>query len=173
MPESIERILEALAPLLKSELSILGYSAHSTDRDDLLQEIRLRIWKAIRDKHGELEFLNAYIKRVVFSVFINEVNRLRQEKEMLCVAENEHGLGGEGLTDRPGLDSPLKQTVIESLEALGDTKQRVIRLRLQGFTFAEIALLQRWSLRKVCSLYYRGIREIKKQLSEKGVRCEG
>jgi len=48
MPESIERILEALAPLLKSELSILGYYAHSADRDDLLQEIRLRIWKAFR-----------------------------------------------------------------------------------------------------------------------------
>jgi len=172
MPESIERILEALAPLLKSELSILGYSAHSADRDDLLQEIRLRIWKALRDRHGELEFLNAYVKKVVFSVFINEVKRLRQEEAMLCVAENEHGLGGEGLPDGPGPDSPLKQTVVESLEALGDTKQRVIRLRLQGFTFSEIALLQRWSLRKVCSLYYRGIREIKKQLKEKGVRCE-
>jgi len=80
--------------------------------------------------------------------------------------------GGRRPDGSPWIGQPLKQTVIESLEALGEMKQRVIRLRLQGFTFAEIALLQRWSIRKVCYLYYRGIRDIKKKLKEKGVRCE-
>jgi RNA polymerase sigma factor (sigma-70 family) len=172
MPESIEQILEALAPLLRSELNILGHSAQSTERDDLLQEIRLRIWKALRDKNGEIEFMGAYVKKVVFSVFINEVNRIRQEQKLISVAGHKYRLENAGEADCPGSDNDMRQMVIESLAELGKTKQRVIRLRLLGFTFAEIALISHWPLRKVCSLYYRGIGELKNRLNARGIQYE-
>ena len=172
MPESNERILEALAPLLISELNILGHSPQSTDRDDLLQEIQLRIWKALRDKNGEIEFMSAYVKRVVFSVFINEVNRIRREKELISVVSHKYRLENAGEADCPGSDDNMRQMVIDSLAELGKTKQRVIRLRLLGFTFAEIGLINQWPLRKVCSLYYRGIGELKNKLNARGIQYE-
>jgi len=85
MPESIERILEALTPHLRSELNFLGYSAHSPDRDDLLQDILIRVWKALKDREDEIQYLNAYVKKIVFSVFINEVNRLERERKLISV----------------------------------------------------------------------------------------
>jgi RNA polymerase sigma factor (sigma-70 family) len=172
MPESIERIVEALAPLLNSELNILGHSAQSTDRDDLLQEIQLRIWKALRDKNGEIEFMSAYVKKVVFSVFINEVNRIRREKELISVVSHQYRLENPGEAVCPGPDDDMRQKVIDSLAELGKTKQRVIRLRLLGFTFAEIGLINQWPLRKVCSLYYRGIGELKNKLNARGIQYE-
>ena len=173
MPESIERILEALAPHLRSELNGLGYSTHSPDRDDLLQEIRIRIWKALKDREGEIQYLNAYVKKVVFSVFINEVNRLRRERQLISVAEDRQHYGRRRrrriARDRT---TPLRDIIVESLTALGGTKRRVIELRLEGFTLAEIARLNHWSLSKACNDYYRGIKELKNRLAKRGIHYE-
>lgn len=172
MTESIERILEALAPYLKSELSGLGYSPHSPDRDDLLQEIRIRIWKALENKGGNIQYINAYVKKIVFSVFINEVNRLRRERQLIGVAENELCLDNPVKSDCAISANVMKEKIIESLMALGGTKRRVIELRMEGFTFAEIALINHWSLRKACNAYYRGIGELKRSLAKKGICYE-
>jgi len=172
MPESIERILEALAPQLRSELNCLGYSAHSPDRDDLLQEIRIRIWKALKDREGEIQYLNAYVKKIVFSVFINEVNRLRRERQLISVAENRQRLENEDKEDCAGSDDSLRKIIVESLTALGGAKRRVIELRLEGFTLAEIAQLNDWSISKTCNCYYRGIKEMKHGLAKRGIYYE-
>jgi len=172
MPESIESILEALAPHLRSELNCLGYSAHSPDGDDLLQEIRIRIWKALKDREGEIQYLNAYVKKVVFSVFINEVNRLRRERQLISVAENRQRLENEGKEDCSGSDEVLKKIIVESLTALRGAKRRVIELRLEGFTLAEIAQLNDWSISMTCNNYYRGIKELKHGLANKGIYYE-
>jgi RNA polymerase sigma factor (sigma-70 family) len=172
MPESIERILEALAPHLRSELNGLGYSAHSPNRDDLIQEILIRIWKALKDREGEIQFLDAYVKKVVFSVFINEVNRLRRERQLISVAENKQHLENEDKGDCTESVDSLRKIIIESLTALGGTKRRIIELRLEGFTLAEISQLNHWSISKTCNCYYRGIKELKNRLAKKGICYE-
>jgi RNA polymerase sigma factor (sigma-70 family) len=170
--ESTEIILEAIAPYLRSELDGLGYSTLSPDRDDLLQEIRIRIWKALKDKEGEIKYLNAYVKRVVLSVFINEVHRLRRERQLISLAGDRQHMGDGGEGNCVGSDDPLRDIIVESLTALGGTKRRVIELRLEGFTLAEIARLNHWSLSKACNDYYRGIKELKNRLAERGIRYE-
>lgn len=172
MPESIESILEALAPHLRSELNGLGYSAHSPDGDDLLQEIRIRIWKALKGREGKIQYLNAYVKKVVFSVFINEVNRLRRERRLISVAENKWHAENMDKEDCTGSDGILREIIIESLTALSRTKRRVLELRLEGFTLAEIAQLNHWSISKTCNAYYRGIKELKHILAKRGICYE-
>ena len=172
MPESIERILEALAPHLRSELNGLGYSAHSPDGDELIQDILIRIWKALKDREGEIQYLDAYVKKVVFSVFINEVNRLRRERQLISVAENRQHLENEGKGDCAESDDSLRKIIVESLTALGGAKRRVIELRLEGFTLAEIAQLNDWSMAKTCNDYYRGIKELKSSLAKRGICYE-
>ena len=66
MQESIELILEALAPHLRSELDGLGYPTLSPEREDLIQEIRIRIWKALKDREGGIKYFNAYVKKSFF-----------------------------------------------------------------------------------------------------------
>jgi RNA polymerase sigma factor (sigma-70 family) len=172
MPESIERILEALAPRLKSELNMLGYSAGYPCRDDLLQEIQVRIWKALKDREDEIQYLDAYVKKVVFSVFINEANRLKREKQLISDVGNRQHLENESKESVARPDNPLRETIIEALTALGEAKRRVIELRLEGFTLAEIAQLNHWSLSKTCNDYYRGIMELKKRLAKRGIHYE-
>ncbi len=172
MAEYIDSILEALAPLLISELRALGYTASSPERDDLLQEIRVRIWKALRDREGKIIFLNAYVKKTVFSVFINEVKRLDRERRLIDAAGNDWDVIKRRGGDRAGSGDTLRQTVIESLETIGAAKRRAIELRFEGYTFVEIAALNRWPLRKACEVYYRGIAELKDRLAKRGIHDE-
>jgi RNA polymerase sigma factor (sigma-70 family) len=169
MSEPIEKILEEMVPRLRDELNGFGYSARTPDGDDLLQEIRIRLWKALKVRDGEIEFINSYAKKIVFSVFINEVNRIHRERQLISKAENQQRLECQGRGCAQESDEFLKEAVVQSLSALSRNKRLVIRLRLEGFTLAEIAQTNRWSLSKVRNSYYRGIQELKKRLSRRGI----
>jgi RNA polymerase sigma factor (sigma-70 family) len=169
MAESIEKILEAMAPRLRDELKGFGYSPGTPDSDDLLQEIRIRLWKALEIRDGKIEYLNSYAKKVVFSVFINEVNRIKRERQLISKAEGQqrHELKNGGYVRES--DDSLRGAVIESLAALSRNKRLVIKLRIEGFTLAEIGNLNGWSFSKVRNIYYRGIQELKKRLARRGI----
>lgn len=164
----VENIIRDLSSHLDSTLTSLGYPRHGLDRDDLLQEIRIRIWKSLRDNERHIQYFNAYLRKVVYSVFINEIQRVRRENELLqrsrtCLSADDDG-GGDG-----GEDAALKNVLAESIDDLKESKQRVVKLRLEGFTLSEIARLNRWPYRKTCSIFYRGLKDLKRKLGERGV----
>ncbi len=168
MTDLIERILKEMTPRLRAELSKLGCPANSPESDDLLQEALNRIWTALEKRDGKLEFINSYAKKVVFSVYINEVNRIRRENQLIQGAGNQRGHEEEtalGPGDPRGL---IKEAVMASLAALPEPKRRVIRLHLDGYTLSEIALLNQLSYSRVRDYYYRGIEELRRRLARKG-----
>jgi RNA polymerase sigma factor (sigma-70 family) len=170
MTEEIDRALEALMPVLVSELKALGCPLSSADTDDLLQEARIRIWQALRNRDKRIFFLDAYAKRVVLSVFINGIQKRCRERGLIEAA-------GTGICD-PGTGRELSKNsaageVKKALRSLGAAKRQTIELRLEGFTFAEIAHLNRWSTRKAQGVYQRGIKELRALLAERGIRHEG
>jgi DNA-directed RNA polymerase specialized sigma24 family protein len=170
--DGIEKLVGDLSSYLISKLNSLGYQRHGIERDDLLQEIHIRIWKAYRDDGHNIRYFNAYLKKIVHSVFINEINKINKENKALA-------MGGESLSPTSctnGHGSPaglsLKDVLVESLDDLNELKQRVIKLRLEGFTFGEIAQLNQWSLRKTHGIFYSGLKDLKRKLGEKGIHYE-
>jgi DNA-directed RNA polymerase specialized sigma24 family protein len=168
----MEKLVRDLSSHLASTLGSLGYQRHGLDKDDLLQEIHIRIWKSLRDSNHNIQYFNAYLRKIVYSVFINEINRIKKENEVLETGgprlipyRGSNGCGTHG-------DVYLKNALVASIDGLKESKQRVMKLRLQGFTLDEIAQLNRWSYRKTCSLFYRGLKELKRKLQEKGIRYE-
>jgi RNA polymerase sigma factor (sigma-70 family) len=168
----MEKIIRDLSPHLASTLGSLGYKRLGLDKDDLLQEIYIRIWKSLRGQNHDIHYFNAYLRKIVYSVFINEINRVNKEKEALetagpCLSPYE-GTNDSCLSD----DAILKTTLVASINGLKESKQRVLKLRLQGFTLDEIARLNQWPYRKTCSIFYRGLKELKRKLGEKGIHYE-
>jgi RNA polymerase sigma factor (sigma-70 family) len=170
--EGLEKIVADLSSFLASKLHSLECEKHGIDEDDLLQEIRIRIWKSYKNNLQEIRYFNAYLHKIVYSVFINEINRINKENRALVKSgmylESFDGADGVGLA----ADHTLTNLVVESIESLNETKQQVIKLRLEGFSFDEIARLHRWSYRKTYSTFYRGIKELKRKLGEKGIHYE-
>lgn len=168
----MEKIVRDLSSHLTSTLGSLGYQYHGLDKDDLLQEIYIRIWKTLRDNNHKIQYFNAYLRKIVYSVFINEINRINKEKEALetggpCLSPYE-GSNGCVAAD----DGVLRNILVASISDLKESKQRVLKLRLQGFTLGEIARINRWPYRKTCSIFYRGLRELKYKLGQKGIHYE-
>ena len=168
----MERVVRDLSSHLASTLNSLGYQRHGIEKDDLLQEIHIRIWKSLRDNKHHIKYFNAYLRKIVHSVFINEINRIKKENEVLetggpCLIPYE-GSNAWGKAE----DIFMKNTLVAMIDSLKESKQQVIKLRLQGFTLGEIARLNRWSYRKTCSIFYRGLKDLKRRLGEKGIRYE-
>jgi DNA-directed RNA polymerase specialized sigma24 family protein len=105
-------------------------------------------------------------------VFINEINKVNKENKVLAIGRESLNLtsctNGYGST----ADLSLKDALVESLDNLNELKQRVIKLRLEGFTFSEIARLNQWSLRKTHGIFYSGLKELKHKLGGKGIHYE-
>jgi len=171
--EGVEKVVKDLSGHLSSALAAFGYRYHGIEKDDLLQEIHIRVWKALRDDHRDIRYFNAYLRKIVYSVFINEINRVNKENRLLerggpCLSVYQGGGGGDGAA----MVESMQSFVEESLEGLKPPRQAVVKLRLQGLTLAEIARLNRWSYRKTCNIFYRGLKDIKRKLGEKGIRYE-
>lgn len=168
LQEPIEKMIGDMSSFLSSSLSSLGINWHAEEREDLLQEIRIRIWKAYRRKDGNIQFINAYIKKIVYSVFVNEIKRIKKENRVL-------ESGRIGLITAPDVENEnfdtsekLKCTLAVALGSLRGEQQQVIKLRLEGFSIFEIAQLKGWSYRKTCNTIYRGIKKMKEKLREEG-----
>jgi len=168
----MEDILKGLSSHIASTLGALGYQYHGIDRDDLFQEVYIKIWKTIRDNDHEIRYPNAYIRRIVYSVFINEINRINREKEALNLCGTLSRPGNGRKHHDAGDDEAVRDALIGSIDGLRKTRQIVIKLRLQGFTLHEIAGLNRWPYRKTCSVFYRGLKDLKDRLREKGITYE-
>lgn len=166
----VEEIIRDLSSHLDSTLTAFGYPRHGSDRDDLLQEIRIRVWKSLRDNEHHIQYFNAYLRKIVYSVFINEINRVQRENELLQKSGARLNAADGG--GRNANDAALKDILAASIDDLKESKQQVLKLRLEGFTLNEIARLNQWQYRKTCSIFYRGLKDLKRRLEERGVRYE-
>jgi len=170
--EPIEKIIFNLSSFLASSLNSLGTYRYGVDEDDLLQEIRIRIWKAYVKREGDIRFFNAYIKKIVFSVFINEIHRIKKENKVLesgkivfCKAEHFED-------DNSSSSEILKTSIVNALQSLKGEQRQVIKLRLEGFGVGEIAKLKSWPYSKACNVLYRGMNKMKQKMREEGFGYE-
>jgi RNA polymerase sigma factor (sigma-70 family) len=172
LSDSIERMLDDLTSYLSSTLNALGCHRYGIEKDDLLQEIRIRIWQVYKSRHNDIKYFNAYIRKIVYSVLIDEIKKTKKENKVLESAEmclNQR----EGTSkENPAIDELLRSTLLSSINSLKESKQLVVKLRLEGFAIGEIARMNNWSYRKTCNMFYRAIKELRHLLSEKGIRYE-
>jgi DNA-directed RNA polymerase specialized sigma24 family protein len=78
------------------------------------------------------------------------------------------GSNGYGVAEGESAGSIL----VDTIDDLNESKQRVIKLRLEGFSFGEIARLNHWTYRKTCNIFYRGVKDLKQELGKKGIQYE-
>lgn len=170
--DDIENLVRDLSSFLAVRLDALGCTRYGIDKDDLLQEIHIRLLKVCRTNGHGIRYFNAYLKKIISSVFINEINRINKEHRALewGAAYLSPRAGSNG--HYPEVRDTLNTLLEDSIAGLKEPKQLVIRLRLEGFSFDEIARLNNWTYRKTCNTFYRGLKELKVRLAEKGVDYE-
>jgi len=155
-----------------------GHGVQEEAVDLLLQEVRIRLWRA--GERGEtVESLPAsYVYRVAASAAVDLLRRGRSRRE-----DRMEGLEGRQLPipagDPAGNPSAaveaeeLGRAVRDSLEALSASRRPVVRMYLEGYSRSEVAALLGWSEGKVRNLLYRGLEDLREELTRRGVAPPG
>ncbi|HWB41665.1 MAG TPA: sigma-70 family RNA polymerase sigma factor [Gemmatimonadales bacterium] len=152
------------------------YRFSGDDVDELVQEVRIRLWRA----HGELASAGehiatisaSYLHRTALSAAIDMLRRRRARGgDRTMSLEDER----DTLPERHGPEQELEQSelaaqVERAIESIHATRRPVVRMHLLGHSREEIAQLLGWSEAKTRNLLYRGLAEVREHLTAQGVR---
>ena len=145
-----------------------------TDIDDVVQDLRLRIWKSC----GTAEMIRranaSYIYRAAVSASLDIIRRRRAAKSSAARLDD---VPPSALADRRVADDRLAATeltraVHDALGLLAESRRGVVRMYLSGYDRFEIADLLGWTEGKTRNLLYRGLQELREILTSRGITRE-
>ena len=168
-----EKLILDFSRYIVSRVNSFSYEKYGIDRDDLLQNIYVRIFKIFEKNDKKIRSFKSYISRIVDNAVIDAIKSKRKETEVLKEI-NQDLVDGQGHSfgKSQSQSDGLKEILLSSLDGLKDAQRYVISMHLSGMDLDEIAALRKWTFGKTKNLYYRGLRDLKKRLERKGVFYE-
>jgi RNA polymerase sigma-70 factor (ECF subfamily) len=178
-------ILEKYGAFLRLTIARICPKDLGIQFDDIEQEARLRLWRAI-EAEREINFHGSYIYKIAVSVTINAIHRAKaRREEQLRLAEDEEDEGAEetqpitlAATENNSPEAlaereELLRKVEEAMARLPENRRLAVGLHLKGMTTDEIADLMGWSEPKARNLVYRGLKDLRDELRDEGIEYSG
>ena len=143
------------------------------DPEDVEQEVRIRLWRALMRDRSEAAHAS-YIQKVVVSVVVDAFRRARLRATEPLPEEGSAG-GPEPLQD--GMQDPERragsaqaaEVLGQCLQELAERRREVVELHLQGHGHVEIAAMLGISDEAVRKLVSRGMDELRELLARRGL----
>jgi RNA polymerase sigma factor (sigma-70 family) len=167
---ALDRVLERFGDVARHAGAAHGL--RGDDLDEVMQDVRIRIWKAATGV-GKLETLtSAYVYRAAVSAALDLMRRRRARREESIGDE----VDGHALAAHPAANADARLASEETLAAIDHavdgipaSRRAVVRMHLQGYDRAEIAALLGWSEAKTRNLLYRGLEDLRRRLIARGM----
>jgi RNA polymerase sigma-70 factor (ECF subfamily) len=151
------------------------YRLDEADVDEVMQEVRIRLWRAQRTSEQIGEVSTSYVYRTASSAALDVIRKRRSRR-----AEHHRSLDdGAAIIAEPAPDphgalegSELAQQVARALDTIPASRRPVVKMYLTGHPREEIAELMGWTEGKTRNLLYRGLADLRERLQEMGVGRE-
>jgi RNA polymerase sigma factor (sigma-70 family) len=166
------RVLEQVVAKFRGMLGAAAarHRLDPTERDALTQELRLRLWHALKDAATIGSVSATYVQRATMSAALDLLRRRR---------DREQALPDDDFSPAPALRSSeradvlleasdVAQAVERALLVLPESRRAVVRLHLRGYERDEIGTLLGWSEAKTRNLLYRGLEDLRNELTRLG-----
>jgi len=171
---ALERVVARFAGML----SRVGarYRLSPADQDELVQEVRIRLWRSRAS--GELISLlgASYVYRAAITAALVVIRRRRVKTSGSDASLHDDGMdaaASDAATPETELASrELAEEVEHALESIPSSRATVVRLHLSGYSREEVAQLYGWSEGKTRNLLYRGLADLRAVLNERGIGPE-
>jgi RNA polymerase sigma-70 factor (ECF subfamily) len=176
--EELNAALEKTCTRFAERVRYIGvqHGLSRTDVEDLVQEVRLRLWKALESGEKILAAPASYIHRTAVSAALDLLRRRRARRETPARLSRPSGLLmlGESASgaDRMLEELELQDQIAKAVEALIPARRSVVRMYLAGYDREEIADLLDWTEPKTRNLLYRGLADLREILTEMGIGPE-
>jgi len=178
--EQVSPALEGIVSRFAGMLARVGarYRLSAIDQDELVQEVRIRLWRSRAT--GELISLlgASYLYRTAVTAALVVIRRRRmktsgRDESLDDSAHLPLTLSGGVMTPDDELAShELAVEVDRALTTLPATRAPVVRLYLSGYSREEISELYGWSEGKTRNLLYRGLADLREALAQRGIGPE-
>ncbi len=168
---AIDRLLERFGDVARRAGSAHGLQGDEID--EVLQDVRIRIWHAGAD-HAKLETMTAsYVYRAAVSAAVDMLRRRRARHEQPL----DDGTGAafdvpvhpREEADQHAIADETQLAVAAALATMVPNRRAVVRMFLSGYSREEIGSLLGWSEAKARNLLYRGLDDLRHRLIAKGI----
>jgi RNA polymerase sigma-70 factor (ECF subfamily) len=145
------------------------------DVDEVVQDLRVRMWKSLGTADLIRRAKASYIYRAAISASLDIIRRRRARRFEGTSLED---VAVDAATDTrhrsdAGVErNELAASVHRALGMLVESRRAVVRMHLAGYDRFEIAELLGWSEAKTRNLLYRGLADLKAILSSWGIGPE-
>lgn len=179
MPEAEQHLslaLEAAVARFGNMVRQIG-RRHRLDEsglDEVMQEVRIRLWRARGTSEQVGETNTSYIYRTASSAALDVLRRRRARQ-----AERHDSIdGGDAMATltAPNPDphaalegSELARRVARAIDEIPASRRPAVRMHLAGYPREEIARLMGWTEAKTRNLLYRGLSDLRERLTAEGI----
>lgn len=166
---ALEGVVSRFARMVRSVGARHGLS--EADLDDVLQEVRIRLWRSCPTSE-QVEGLGAsYVYRTAATAALDLLRRRRARGGNLTDSVDDHAerlIANAGAAEE--LDArDLERQVLTALDTLPLSRRMVVRMYLSGYEREEIAELLGWTEAKTRNLLYRGLADLRASLTAVGI----
>jgi len=175
--EQLSVALEALVSKFATMVRSVGvrHRLAESDLDEVLQEVRIRLWRA--DPLGEqIERVGAsYVYRTAVTAALDLLRRRRAHAadRTDSVDDLSEHLPARQHTSGEFHAAELSAQILAAVDTLHPSRRAVVRMYLSGYEREEIAELLGWTEPKTRNLLYRGLADLRKRLTAMGISPGG
>ncbi len=149
------------------------YRLDESDVEEVMQEVRIRLWRARETSEQIGEVSTSYVYRTASSAALDVIRRRRSRKAEHHQSIDEEG-AGEIATPVSGPHGDLEASelgaqVAGAIATIPESRRPAVRMYLAGYPREEIASLMGWTEGKTRNLLYRGLADLRERLTELGV----
>lgn len=171
--EQLSASLEAVVTRFAAMVRSVGarHRLSEADLDEVLQEVRIRLWRA--DPRGEqIGGLGAsYVYRTAVSAALDLLRRRRAYAADSTESVDDHA-GRIAAPHHAGAaveQQELTERILTAVDTLHASRRAVVRMYLSGYEREEIAELLGWTEAKTRNLLYRGLADLRQKLTAMGI----
>jgi RNA polymerase sigma factor (sigma-70 family) len=145
-----------------------------SDMDELIQGVRLRLWRAQGDDARVESVTASYVHQAARSAAIDIVRSRRT-----LIASGSQSIEDTVLTDAavtPDVELEERETatrIMAVVDELAPDRRAAVKLHLAGYSREEIASLLRWTEVRTRNLVHRGMTDLRTRLVELGLTPSG
>lgn len=167
--ERFREIIDRFSSFIQAHIQKYYPQKSGIDPDDLAQQVKIKLWKILRDEN-KIKNYSSYIKKVVDSTVIDQLRKSRRH-EGIIKHEKQKRIEeyNSFYSSNNSMDINTKRIINEAIKTLLESRQKVVHLYLLSMSLEEISIFLNWSKDKTRNLLYRGLADLKKKLQEMGI----
>jgi len=164
--DELNEILNKFSRFIKANVYKFNLPKKGIDPEDIIQEVKIKIWKLINNEKTITNY-TSYIRKIVNSSVIDHVRKTKRDEGIIIIEKKKRiSAKLKKYSKSLSLKEKYHEVLISSLESLIESRKKVVKLFFLGLSLDEISQLLNWSKDKTRNLLYRGLADLKNKIKE-------